>query len=216
MKVLGIVCSPRVGGNSEILVRQALEGAKSMSAETDLWTTAKKTNLQPCDACLTCFESKKCHIKDDIQELYPKIEEADGLIFGSPTYFRTLSAQAKIVIDRLYVQYVASKLVGKVAGVISVSQAIGNESTLDIFHKFISLCHMFAADDVWAFGVPRGDVKKYEYAMKASEEMGKQVVALIKKRYEYPEEYRPYIYGVVQNKYGLETTPTIPSGRREE
>ena len=72
MKVLGIACSPRKGGNTEIMMKEALAGARSYGAETELWTTAGK-DLKPCDGCETCVKRHgECHIEDDMQELYPQ------------------------------------------------------------------------------------------------------------------------------------------------
>ena len=100
MKVLGIVCSPREGGNTEIMMEEALAGARSYGAETEIWTAAGK-ELKPCDGCRSCAKRDgKCHIEDDMQELYPKILAAEGIIFGSPSYFRSVTAPAKIIIDR--------------------------------------------------------------------------------------------------------------------
>jgi multimeric flavodoxin WrbA len=50
MKVVGVVCSPRVGGNTEILVKEALDGAKDMGSDVELIVIAGK-NIAPCDAC---------------------------------------------------------------------------------------------------------------------------------------------------------------------
>ena len=86
MKILGIVCSPRSGGNTEILVRKALESAEKEGAEVEAWSVAGK-DLKPCDHCLSCIKTGQCHIKDDMQALYPKMIEADGIVLGSPVYF---------------------------------------------------------------------------------------------------------------------------------
>ena len=104
MKVLAIVCSPRKSGNTEIMAEVALAGASSYGAETELWTVAGK-DIKPCDGCVTCNKTHKCHVNDDMQELFPKVIAADGLIFCSPVYFMYGTAQAKIVIDRLFSVY---------------------------------------------------------------------------------------------------------------
>ena len=83
MKVLGIVCSPRKGGNTEILVREALEGAGEVGGETELILVADK-NIAPCDACDTCRETGVCRIKDDMQPIYQQLDQADGIILGTP------------------------------------------------------------------------------------------------------------------------------------
>jgi len=207
MKVLGLVCSPRKGGNTEIMMGEALAGARSYGAETELWTTAGK-ELRPCDACDTCFSrGGKCHIKDDMQELYPKILAADGLIFGSPAYFLSVTAQAKIIIDRLYCLYNESALVNKVAGIISVAASIGNEGVWTQFGNFIGLSHMVHADYTLGFAYKKGEIRKDKYAMKSSEELGKQIASLIKQQFRWPEEYRTNLFDVCSERYGVRSYP---------
>lgn len=77
MKIVGIVCSPRKGGNTEILVREALKAASEAGAETDLVLTSTK-NIAPCDGCGICEKNGVCKISDDMQELYQKLESSDG------------------------------------------------------------------------------------------------------------------------------------------
>ena len=101
MKVIGICCSPRKGANTEILVNESLKGSLESGAETELLTIAKK-DIKPCDGCGLCIKKGECHIKDDMQNIYQKISEADGIIFGTPVYYYSMCAQAKIIIDRLY------------------------------------------------------------------------------------------------------------------
>lgn len=207
MKVLGIVCSPRKGGNTEIMMEAALAGARSQGAETELWTTAGK-DIKSCDGCNTCLKKGvECHIKDDMQPLYHKILAADGVIFGSPSYFMSATAQAKIVIDRLYSLYNQYTLVNKVAGVIAVASSRGHEGVWTIFKNFIVHCHMLPGDCAVGFASEKGEVRKDDYAMKSSEELGKQVVSLIKQQLRWPEEYRKPLYRVCRDKYGIDSYP---------
>ena len=69
MRILGIVCSPRKGGNTEILVGEALEAAREAGSETELFLVADK-KIAPCDGCGACEENGICRITDDMQELY--------------------------------------------------------------------------------------------------------------------------------------------------
>ena len=101
MNVLGLVCSPREGGNTEILVREALAGAEQKGAETELYLVADK-NIGPCIACEACAAKGVCATDDDMQVLYKKLLAADGIILGTPVYFINVSAQAKAVIDRSF------------------------------------------------------------------------------------------------------------------
>jgi len=203
MKVLGIVCSPRKGGNTEIMMNEALAGARSYGAETELWTAAGK-ELKPCDACESCFKKNgECHIKDDMQELYPKILAADGIIFGSPAYYRFLTAQAKIVMDRMYGLVHMDALVNKVAGVISVASARGHEGVWAPINSFIQFRRMISTDHAYGFATGKGDIRKDRYAMKSSEELGKLVASVIKQKCHWPEEYRRPLYRVLSEDYGI-------------
>jgi len=207
MKVLGIVCSPRRSGNTEILVRVALAAAQGCGAEAELWTTAGK-DIKPCDGCEVCrTKGARCHIKDDMQELYSKVLLADGLIFGSPAYFGSATAQAKIVIDRLFCLYNQNLLCDKVAGVITVANSRGHEGVWAQFRNFIELCHMLPADYAFGYAHSKGEVEKDAYAMKSSEELGKQIVFLIRKQFRWPEEYKRPLYRVCRETYGIDSYP---------
>ncbi len=201
MKVLGIVCSPRSGGNTEIMMEAALAGARSCGAETELWTTAGKA-LQPCDGCQTCLKKNgQCHIDDDIQPLYPKILAADGLIFGSPSHFGSVSAQAKLVIDRLYGLYNVYALPDKVAGVVSVAIARGHEAIWSQFRSFFERSHMLVADHAFGYARDKGDIRKDTFALVSAEELGKEVALLVEARFRWPEAYRKPFSHVCRERY---------------
>ncbi|MFC2040968.1 flavodoxin family protein [Chloroflexota bacterium] len=150
MKVLGIVCSPRRGGNTEVLVEEALSSAKEFGAEVELVTLADK-NITPCDGCESCEKSGKCRIEDDMQEMYSKLLETDGVIFGTPVYFWSATAQAKALIDRTYVLLQGRRLRNKVAGVIVVARRTGTAHAFSVFQSFFNLQFMVPAGAV-AFG----------------------------------------------------------------
>lgn len=99
MKVVGIVCSPRKGGNTEILMREALKAVEEAGGRTELFLVADM-KIEPCDACGAGWETGACKIDDDMQQVYDSLLASDGLTFGTPVYFINVSAQAKAVIDR--------------------------------------------------------------------------------------------------------------------
>jgi len=99
MKVLGIAGSPRRGGNTDILLEQALEGARSAGAEAES-VEISKLEIAPCLHCDGCLKEGECVINDDMQSIYPKLREADRIIVASPMFFMGLTAQTKALIDR--------------------------------------------------------------------------------------------------------------------
>ncbi len=98
--LLGICGSPR-NQATEFAVKYALEYAtEKFDFETEFWTVRNK-EIKFCIHCDYCIREKKgCIHKDDLQDLYPKLEQAKFLLFGTPVFQGNLSAQTKAVMDR--------------------------------------------------------------------------------------------------------------------
>ena len=206
MKALGIVCSPRKGGNTEILIQEALNGAKDCGAKAELLTIYDK-EIKPCDGCSSCNKTSKCHIKDDMQEIYLQLLDADVIIWGTPVYFFNVTAQAKILIDRTYALYMNSKLNNKVGGVISIAGSLENSSVWNLFSTFFSAHHMLSADFVSGYAREKGDIRKDKHAMKAARELGRQTVLIAEREFQYPEEYDVNINRFVRREYNVDMCP---------
>lgn len=101
MKILGIVGSKRKKGNTATLMKEALKAANDMGIETEI-VYLGDYNFKGCYGCEKCKNTFTCVIKDDMQKLYPKIMEADGMITGSPTYFYNVTSDMKAFLERLY------------------------------------------------------------------------------------------------------------------
>jgi multimeric flavodoxin WrbA len=127
MKVVVIKGSPRKFGNTAALADQVAEGARARGAQVESFYL-HGMDIQPCDACDSCQGGPEvgCIIDDDMQILYPKLREADGIAIASPVYWFNVSAQTKIFIDRLYAMAgeIATEhaLSGKRFGVIMVGE----------------------------------------------------------------------------------------------
>lgn len=98
-KLLGIYGSPRKGGNSDQLLDKALDGASSEGAETRR-LYARNQKMSGCLECGGCDETGKCVVEDDMQSIYPLLEDANVIILSSPMFFYGITAQAKALIDR--------------------------------------------------------------------------------------------------------------------
>jgi len=101
MKVIGIVGSPRKGGNTEILVESVLEGAKRAGAEIEIYRLNDLT-INGCQGCNYCQEHGSCQQEDDMKKLYDALHQADGIVIGSPIYMDYVTAQTKLFLDRLF------------------------------------------------------------------------------------------------------------------
>ena len=101
-RILGVEGSPRKGGNSHVLLKHALQGARSENAVTDE-VHLRDYQFQPCVGCERCRKTKECpELQDGMQLIYPKVEENSGLVLVSPTHFYNVTAWMKAFIDRLY------------------------------------------------------------------------------------------------------------------
>ena len=125
MKILGISASPR-SSNSETLklVEAVLDGARSKGARTELAVICT-LNIEFCNACGVCHNKGKCVKKDDFPALYRKILAADGLVMGSPNYFRSVTAQMKTMIDRMAEAVHCQLLTGKYTVNVATSGGTG-------------------------------------------------------------------------------------------
>jgi multimeric flavodoxin WrbA len=129
MKVLCIVGSPRKDGNTNALIRHAVSVLNEKGVETEI-VQISDYRIEPCNACRACFigEKKQCVIKDDLEPLYNKMKEADGLIVGSPTYFGSATPDIMALLDRAgYVSMANGRVFDrKVGGTVAISRRAGH------------------------------------------------------------------------------------------
>ena len=99
MTILGIMGSPRIEGNTDLLLDEALKGAQSQGAEVEK-LIVDKLSIEPCREYYGCLNDGNCVISDDMDDIYPRLLKADGVIVASPMFFYGLTAQVKALIDR--------------------------------------------------------------------------------------------------------------------
>ncbi len=99
MKVVAFHGSPRLEGNTDILIKEMLRAIGESSHDIQVFKL-NFMNIKPCQDCGGCDKSGECIIHDDMDSIYGAIRQADRIILASPIFFFGLSAQAKIMIDR--------------------------------------------------------------------------------------------------------------------
>lgn len=99
--MVAFVGSPRKKGNTDNLVDEIAKGAEFKGIEIKKFYL-NDMNIKGCQGCLYCRENPTCIIKDDMIEVYKYIKRADYIVLGSPVYICQVSAQAKLLLDRLY------------------------------------------------------------------------------------------------------------------
>ena len=185
IRVVGIVGSPRIGGNTELLLTEALKAAAEDGAETELLRLAN-SEVKPCDACLSCRKTGECRIKDDFKLIFDKMVQADGIILGSPVYFGSATPQAKALIDRAGYLSIAKGRVfeNKVGGPMVVARRAGQNFTLaQLLFFFLHQGMIVPGSTYWniAFGREKGEVVKDEEGIQTARNFGKKIVWLIRK-----------------------------------
>jgi len=103
-KVLIISSTPRKGGNSDLLCDEFARGAKKSGNKVTKIRIADK-KIGYCTGCYVCKKTHKCVIKDDAAAVLKKMLSADVIVFASPVYFYSVSAQLKALFDRSVVYY---------------------------------------------------------------------------------------------------------------
>ncbi|MFO8101277.1 MAG: flavodoxin family protein [Dehalococcoidia bacterium] len=180
MKILAIIGSPRKNGNTEILINEAMEGAKGAGAKTEILNIGEM-DIGPCRGCAFCLEGGECSISDDMQHIYPKLLEADGIFIGTPVYFWNVSAQVKILIDRTYHLMVHRKLRGKVGGIAVVANRAGCGNAYSSLNDYFALMRMTLAGGVIGYADEPGDIRGDSEAMSQAGAAGKAMVKAIQR-----------------------------------
>jgi len=190
-RILGIAGSPRPKGNTELLVARVLESAATEGAETKLFSLAGK-EIAPCLACDECVGAAPdfCVQKDDMQELYPLMLWAEGIVFGSPVYMGTMTAQLKAVFDRARTLWrMENALSRKVAAAVTVGGgewggqelAIQNIFWAALNHGMIvagSVPMVYGEWEVCGRASEPGEVLRDAGALRAAEGLGRRLARL--------------------------------------
>jgi len=188
MKVIAFNGSARKEGNTSLLLNLVLDELRAEGIETEIYSLAGK-QVQGCIACYKCFEKKnrRCIVESDvINDCIQKMDEADGIILGSPTYFADVSASMKALIERggMVGRANAGMYKRKVgAAVVAVRRAGG-------IHVFNSLNYFFTINEMiipgssyWNLGIGRqpGEVTGDAEGVQTMKNLGKNMAWLMKK-----------------------------------
>lgn len=184
MKAIGIVGSPRKGGNTEILTAHCLKAIAEEGLDTELVRLAG-LDIRGCNACGYCFENEGCSIEDDLQPIFLKMVEADAYIIGSPVYYSSATSLIKGFLERVgYMSRRGQAFAGKVGGPLVVARRAGQDFTFaELLYWFHIMQIINPGSTYWnvAFGREKGEVEKDEEGLRTAWNFGKNVARLVKK-----------------------------------
>jgi multimeric flavodoxin WrbA len=190
LKILGIMGSPRIKGNADLLLDGALKGAQSQEVQIEK-IIVDKLNIAPCREYYGCLRDGKCVIRDDMDDIYPKLLEADGIIVASPIFFYGLTAQVKALIDRSQALWARWYVLGqkppgpgRKGALIAVGATKGenlfNGSILTTKYFFQAIGVQYA-DDLLIRGIDKkGEIREHPTALKDAFELGVRLVQNMK------------------------------------
>jgi len=190
MKILAISTSPRAGGNTDLLIDRIVRSTAEAGAEVEKVSTRELT-IAPCMECNSCAKTGACVIKDDMQEMYTKLLDADRIVFATPVYFLGPCAQAKALIDRCQAlwskKFVLGQPVlsrdfplGRLGYLVSVGGTRGKrvfecvQRTLRNVFKVIEV--KYAGDLLYRQVDHKGAILDHPTAMHDAEQFGKKIV----------------------------------------
>jgi multimeric flavodoxin WrbA len=188
IKVVALNGSARKGGNTAILLRCVLKELESEGIETEL-IELSGARIHGCLACRKCSQNKdrRCAQKDDMgNALIEKMEQADGILLGSPTYVADITPEIKALMDR------ACLVSGANGGLFrrKVGAAVVAVRRAGAIHAFDALNHFFLISEMiipgssyWNIGIGReiGDVERDEEGMRTMKTLGQNMAWLLKK-----------------------------------
>ena len=189
LKVLGIFGSPRKGGNTDLLLEEALKGAEASGAEVER-LHVRDFSIIPCMECHGCDTTGICIIKDDMQKIYPKLTESDVIILASPIFFYGITGLAKALVDRSQASWARKYLVkdpslikkdlNRKGFFISVGATKGGklfDGAILTMKYFFDAIHVRYAGELLFKGIEaQGDILKRPEALQQAFEAGRRLI----------------------------------------
>jgi multimeric flavodoxin WrbA len=175
MRILGLVGSPRKGSNTDLLVTKILNGAGASGHLTEK-VYLYDLDIAPCVDCRSCQKGKfQCVIDDGMQRLYPKLEGADVIAFGTPLYWYGPTGKMKLVIDRLRPFVSSKKLKGKKAVLVVPSEEGADACgyVVGMFELSFGYLGMTLADKMLVTAYEKAEVNAQPETLSRAFEMGK-------------------------------------------
>jgi multimeric flavodoxin WrbA len=187
LKIIAFNGSPRVGGNTELLLNEALKPLRETGHDAKIYDL-NCLNIKPCQDCGGCTKTGICIHDDAMTGMYAAIREADRIILASPIFFYSLSAQAKALVDRCQSfwceKYLLKKIIpagpagrkGLLLLVGGMKKEDGKRCAEAVAKGFFRTVSVPEHETLFYGGVDaRGDILKHPTALADAREAGKRL-----------------------------------------
>ena len=187
MKAVLFNGSPRSNGNTFEMLNTVMEVLNNHNIDTELIQVGGKP-ANGCKACGACFKSddKKCIQKDEMNDYFAKMAEADVIIMGTPTYYSDLTPEIKALIDRCGFLNMANggPLKRKLGAAVVAVRRAGAVHAFDSINHFYTINQMIIpGSSYWNMSLARtfGDYEKDEEGIRTMKTLGENIAWLLEK-----------------------------------
>ena len=191
MKVLIINGSPRIDGNSSILINEMVKEFSKENVNCDIINLSNK-DVRGCISCYYCKSHEGCAFNDIVNEAAKKFKEASGLVVVSPVYFASPNGSLISFLDRLfYSRHYDVRM--KVGAAFAVARRGGTEASFDVLNKYFTISGMpVVSGDYWnnGFGAAKGEIEKDLEGLRNGRIVAKRMVFLMKAIGDAKEKYQ--------------------------
>lgn len=180
MKVLMINGSPHNNGTTFRALSEVAKALNENGIETEIVNVGNQKS-HGCMACGACAKTGKCAFNDIVNELIDKLNEADGLIVGSPVYYAGPNGTLVSILDRLF--YGRKQFAFKPAAAVAVARRAGTTATLDALNKYFLISKMpVVSSQYWnmVFGTNGEQAEQDEEGLQTMRTLGQNMAWLIK------------------------------------
>ena len=187
MKVLGILGTPHTGGNTVLLLDAVLKGAEAAGAEVEKIPMAG-LDLNFCVACGRCYSTGECGFDDDTELLKAKMMEADGIVLAAPNWMLSVPAQMKALMDRCSLHVHCFLFTGKYGAAVATAGGSGEEGVAEYMNAWLRICGAQTVGIAAAKAAGVGAIMDQEAAVAQAVDLGRDLVAAITEKREYPDQ----------------------------
>ena len=149
MKALLVNGSPHPRGGTYTALTELKNTLEAEGIEVELLHIGNK-DIRGCIACRKCHETGKCVFDDAVNEVAPKLAEADAFVIGCPVYFASPAGVAISFMDRLFFSTLGIDKTMKVGAAVVTCRRGGNTATFDVLNKYFTMTGMpVASSQYW-------------------------------------------------------------------
>ena len=135
MKIVIVNGSPRINGLTAGILHVLERNLIAQGADVEFFNLSE-LSMSQCRGCCSCYTTGHCHMNDDAEKLSGIIEEADGLVLGTPTYASNVSGYMKVLIDRGH--FVIEQLLnGKYCVTVSTGENYGSRDAARVLKNLV-------------------------------------------------------------------------------